>query len=131
MSNVDSDTKEAIPVLAIKDILSKVNDLVSTCGETVKKKIIYQMADIEIERRVTAVANAIAKLEALRLEAKKIKPSHTGFTATGEPVGEATYSKEQVDLLRKNSESASKIENAIERAFTHNDFSKVFELSQK
>lgn len=113
------------------NIRLKVKDGLITANNVVRTRIVAAEVEKEIQRRVTATESVLEKIEKLESENRKVRPIPAGFSATGTPVGEPVYTKDQVDTLKKNREQLAKLEDALSKALEANSFDKVFELGGK
>lgn len=122
-----SDITENIPISRALHEQVKIGLIGS--NTVVRDKIVMSLVEAEVQRRVTATTTILERIDSLTSEARKIKPSFTGYGADGKPVGEPIFTKDQAESLKKNREQAEKLEGAIAKALNDSDFSKVFELA--
>ena len=95
----------------------------------VRAKLVSAYIDDEVAKRTKAATSVMEKIEEAEREVKKVRPTPTGFNASGQPVGDPVFTKEQVDSLKKLHEQLGKLNNALEKALEEGDFTKVFELA--
>lgn len=119
---------ETPKVKQLFDIRERVKNGLTDSNSAVKEAIIQGFVDEEVSRRTKATSKVIEQIEALETEARKIKPTYSGYTLEGKPVGEAMYTQEQAKSMKENGEKQQKLHNALERALVDKDFSKVLEI---
>lgn len=130
MDNAKPQTETKVPSAAT-GIREAVKAGLVHVNEAVKTAIVASFVQEETNRRIKATTAVLEKIEAAEVELRKIKPTFSGYTIAGEPVGEPIFAKEQVEAHKKAKELLDKLNNALEKALNSNDFSKVFELAGK
>lgn len=124
-------TPNDAPVTSVsRGIREAVKEGLVNASETVRASIVASYVKEETEKRIKATTSVFEKIEALELELRKIKPTFAGFTLENKPVGEAIYTRDQVDQAKKANEQLEKLTKALELALTKNDFTKVFEVAK-
>lgn len=124
-------TPEAAPaVSASKSIGQKVADQIANAGPVILEKVINNLANLEIEKRATALLNAVNLAVATKRELQKIKPDIVAYNDKGEEAS-ANWSKPKLEEKKKLEEKLAKIEKAVDLAVNKNDFSKVSELKSE
>ncbi len=117
------------PPSVARDIRAAVKEGLIDANTKVKASIVLSYVQEELAKRVKAMTTVLEKVDATELEIRKIKPTAPGFNVDGAPAGEPVYSKDQVDTLKKAKEQLGKLNGALEKALTDNDFTRVFELA--
>lgn len=120
----------SLPLSIVRDIREAVKTGLIRSNEAVRAKLVEGEVTSEINKRHSAALKVFEKIEALEMEIRKIKPTFPGYTLSGEPIGEPFYTKEQADNTKKNSEQLARLNAALSKALTDNDFSKVLEMSK-
>lgn len=104
--------------------------LKATLPTRTRAAVIEHYAKLEADKQANALIKGMDKLTELERERYKIKPTFAGFNAAGEPVGEALFSKEQLDQLKKLNEQIEKLTKAIDKADEKADFSDLYNLAK-
>lgn len=121
----DGAPKETI----MKSIRGLVAEGLLNANDTVRASIVSTMISEEIDIRTRATASLLKKLEEEEHALRKIKPTFSGFNLKGEGVGEPVYTKDQLKQIKESQEKIDKLNRALEKALTDNDFSKVMEMA--
>jgi hypothetical protein len=94
-------------------------------------KSLYNNWEVPTDRRVAAVKAVFAKISEKSKELKKVEGQGSyAYNATGEKVGDPTFTKEQAEGIKKLRDEVAKLEASLSKAFDEGDFSKVLELSK-
>lgn len=117
--------------LITRDIHAAIKNGLVGANDKVKAAIIAVMLKEELDKRTKAATSVFEKIEQTELELRKIKPTYAGHKLDGTPIGEPSYTKEQVEAAKKANEQLTKLNNALTKALTEDDFSKVLELAGK
>jgi hypothetical protein len=113
------------------DILSEVAEKIGQSTPQVRERVIDSLVEREVAARTDILDKALAKRTELDREIRKLqKPDVEQFDHEGK-VMSASFSKARVDELKKAREGLEKLEKAIDKAITDNDFSKVKEIVGK
>lgn len=78
--------------------------------------VVSRLVKEELGKRAGLVVQALARLNELELEVKKIKPDAQFFDSDGNVVGTPAFSKEKSEALKKGREKVEKLTKAIEKA---------------
>ncbi len=114
-----------------QDIRGAVKDGLIDSSTVVRQAIVSNLVKAEMDKREKAAISVFEKLEAAELDRRKVRPQFAGYNADGKPIGEPVFTKDQADQIKKTDELIAKLNGALEKALTSNDFSKVFELAGK
>lgn len=99
-------------------------------GAKVREMVVSELVTEEISKRKAAVLKVLAKIDEKQKEGKKIENSGiTSFGLDGKPTGAPTFTKQQLDDLKKVNEVITKLQKALDDAFTNSDFSKLNNLA--
>lgn len=88
------------------------------------------MVEREINERVELLDRALVKLRDSKKELDKLRPDVKSYGATGE-VAHELYSEEMMKKRKAATEQLSKLENAVEKALTGEDWNKLKEIINK
>ena len=100
-------------------------------GSIVKQQAIQALVDKELLKRKDGVLAILAKIEEKERELKKAAKSGTIMFTPDNTALPPVFTKEQMEAIKKLREELGRLNQALHQAFEKNDFSKVFELSQK
>ena len=104
---------------SIKQIIA---DKLKASAPIVKESIIQQLVDAEIlVRKELIITKGLNKLDELNKELKKLKPDNISYDSEGKVLSE-TWTKAAVDNAKKIKDTITKVENAIEKALTENNY---------
>lgn len=112
-----------------KDINIKVTETLALAGNRVLETAIDRLVTAEIEKRSSALHDAIKLAETAQRELYKInKPDQVVYGLDNKPISEG-YSKVRLEEIKKATEKLAKIEKAVEAATAEKpDYSKLYEL---
>lgn len=102
-------------------IRSAVKDALSNSGETVVERVVEALVEKELLERKTKVEKALQSLESMSAELKKVKPDSVTYDADGK-VKDESYSKGTIENKKKLVEKIGKLESALDKALTENDY---------
>ena len=118
-----------MPEAAPKTIREAVADTLGNLSERTRNQVIEHFAAMrEAAKQANALIGGLDKLASLENERRRIKPSFAGYDIEGKGIGEATYSKEQVDQNKKLGEQIEKLTKAINKADEKADFGDLYNL---
>lgn len=113
------------------EVLSTVAERLGNSGPAVRERVIDTLVEREVASRAEALDKALAKRNEYTRELRKLeKPDVEQFDADGK-VTSSSFSKARVDELKKAREGLTKLEGAIDKALTNNDFAKLREIVSK
>jgi len=113
------------------NLLSEVAEKIGQSTSQVRERVISALVEREVVARTDILDKALAKRTELDREIRKLqKPDVEQFDVDGKVVS-ASFSKARVDELKKAREGLEKLEKAIDKALTDNDFSKLKEIVGK
>jgi hypothetical protein len=114
----DKDTKAS-------GLLAEVADKIKGSGEAVRARLVDAMVEKELASRVECLDKAFQRRFELLTNLRKIeRPDTETYNADG-TVASASYTKARIEEIKKAKEALEKHENALEKALSTNDFSKL------
>jgi hypothetical protein len=106
-----------------QSVLAEVADALKDSPERVRMLVRTALVDREISKRVDILDKGLAKLRELKNEVNKIRPpvvfAEDGTKLTG------AFSKAEFENLKKAKEKVTKLENALEKSFSGQEFDKL------
>lgn len=123
----DQTAEAQTPVLTIRDAVATA---VANVGPRTRAAVVEHFAEIEAKKQAAAIIKGLEKLTEFQRELSKIRPAHTAYNAEGQPVGEPTFTKDQVDQRKKLTEQISKLEAAVNKADDAGDFGDLYNLTK-
>lgn len=99
-------------------------------SDRTRNQVIEHFAAAEATKQATAIIKGLDKLAELERERYKIKPSYQGFDLEGKGVGEALFTKDQVEQNKKLGEQIEKLTKAINKADDKGDFGDLYNLAK-
>lgn len=109
-------------------VLSEISDRVKQSGGQVRQLLVDNLVSKEVNERVDLLNKGLTKrIEADREVKKASKPDVEAFDASGKSVS-CSFSKQQVEALKKAREQLGKLDNALDKALADNDFSKLKDM---
>lgn len=106
------------------------NHLTAHLSGRTREAVIEHFAKKEADKQANAMISAINQLSTLQHELNRIRPQHTAFDVDGNPVGEPTYTKEQVESRKKLRDQIDKLERALNKADDNGDFGDLYNLTK-
>lgn len=121
--------KKVVPSQAVKqDIATQL----ANSGPTVRSIVISKLATEEIDKRTVSTIKVLDKVETKTNELRKLRnQGNVVFGLDGQPIGAPTFTKPQLEEMKKSQEFIDRHQNALEKAFSTSDFSKVHELANQ
>src|SRR5690606_33323853 len=95
-----------------------------------RSAVIEHFAAAEAQKQAAAIIAGLSKLAELEKERVRIKPTFAGYSLDGQGQGEAMFSKEQVDKIKKLEEQMTKLSKAINNADDKADFGDLYNLTK-
>lgn len=113
------------------DIKKRVGDTLAKSGNRVREAVVSSLVDTQLERRKSAILKAVEKLEAADKEIAKLRNQGVvSYDHEGKATGSPTFTKQQVEEIKKKAEEIGKLEGALAKALGDTpDFQKLFELT--
>jgi N-glycosylase/DNA lyase len=106
-------------------LLAEVADKIKGSGDAVRQRLVDAMVEKELAQRVELLDKAFQKRFELLTGLRKIdRADQETYHADGS-VATQSYTKARLDEIKKAKEALEKHENALEKALTSNDFSKL------
>ncbi len=115
------DGQAQAPVLFLTGVEEAIKTLVAAEAANLTAAVAKELADVEINRRVTLLVSAVKKGRQLNDEFNKIKPDDTKYNADG-TVKDVAWSKKQIDLKNKAKVILDKFTKAVQTAVEKADF---------
>ena len=111
------------------ELKAAVRDRLASAGPAVRKLVEDDLYGKEISRRTAAVQEAIAKVEGKERELAKLeKAGAFAYSATGEKIGNPSFTRDQADAMKKLRDEICRYESALTAALANSDFTKLLEL---
>lgn len=108
-----------------KNLLAEVADKIKGAGDDIRNRLVTSMVEKELASRVDALDKAFQKrFELLGNLGKVNRADDVKKDADGKVIFES-YSDARREEIKKAKEALEKHENALEKALTTNDFSKL------
>lgn len=111
-------------------IREAVAENLKNLGDRTRSSVIEHFAKLEADKQAGALVKGLDKLTELERDLRKIKPSHVGYDADGNGIGDPFFSKEQIDQRKKLNEQIEKLTKAINKADDNNDFGDLYNLAK-
>lgn len=111
-------------------IREAVAERLNNLSERTRADVVEHFASELAKKQASALITGLNKLSELEKELQKIKPQNTAFNIVGEPIGEPTFTKVQIDERKKLTDQGSKLLNAINKADVDNDFGDLYNLTK-
>lgn len=112
---------------AASSLLAEVADRVKGSAPQVRAQLLDNMVSRELAKRVDTLDKALQKRTELARDLNKVnRPDQETFNADGSTATQS-YTKARLEEIKKAKEALSKLDNAIEKAFT-GDFQKLNEV---
>lgn len=116
-----NETKES----KAQGLLAEVADKIKGSGEAVRQRLVDAMVEKEVSQRVDLLDKAFQKRFELLTTLRKVdRADQETYNADG-TVATQSYTKARLEEIKKAKEALEKHENALEKALTSNDFSKL------
>lgn len=100
-------------------------------SERTREQVIEHFASKEAQKQASALVTGLDKLATLERDLNKIRPQNTMFDGAGQPIGEPTFTKAQIDDRKKLADQIEKLTRAINKADEHNDFGDLYNVANK
>lgn len=111
-------------------IREAVAETLSNLGERTRNQVVEHFAQAEATKQASALITGLDKLRGLESDLRKVKPQNNAFNEAGEPVGEATFTKDQIEQRKKLNEQIEKLTKAINKADEKADFGDLYNLAK-
>lgn len=115
---------------APKTIREAVAETLGNLSERTRGQVIEHFAAAEATKQANAIIAGLDKLTSLENERRRIKPVPAGFDLEGKPIGEAVFTKDQVEQNKKLGEQIEKLTKAITKADEKADFGDLYNLAK-
>jgi hypothetical protein len=110
-------------VSTTSSVLAEVADALKASPEQVKSRVRDLLVEREVSKRVDLLDKGLAKLREFKNEINKVRPP-VSYTLDGQKV-EGNLSKADFETLKKAREKLAKLEGALEKAFSGQEFDKL------
>lgn len=111
-------------------IREAVAEQLGDLGNRTRSAVVEHFARQEAEKQANAIISGLSKLKELERDRVKIKPTFAGYNGAGEGVGEALFSKDQIEQMKKLDEQIEKMSKAITKADDKADFGDLYSLTK-
>lgn len=111
-------------------LLELVDKAIKGGQAKIAESVAHELGENEVARRTSLLVAGVKKFQDLEAEVKKIRPQHTAFNAQGSPIGEPTFTKQQVDQLNKARGQIKKLEGHITKALQQGDYQGLDQLQK-
>lgn len=115
---------------APKTIREAVADTLDNLSERTRNQVVEHFAAIEATKQANAIITGLDKLSALEIERRRIKPICAGFDLDGKGIGDAFFTKEQVEQNKKLGDQIEKLTKAITKADEKADFGDLYNITK-
>lgn len=106
-------------------LIAEVAERIAASNVAVYQRVVAAMVEKEVATRVLALDAAMQKRFTLTNELRKVdRPDDVKKDASGRVIFEA-WTDARREEIKKTREALEKVDNAIEKALTTNDFSKL------
>jgi hypothetical protein len=102
------------------DIKLKVTEKINSCGETVINIVVDKLAEIEINKRVSIIQQAISKQELLQKELAKINGKCDSIFYDKDGVKQESMSEKRFNDIKKSKDSLDLLEKVLNSALETN-----------
>jgi predicted transcriptional regulator len=116
--------------VARPSIREAVAEQLGNLSDRTRAAVVEHFAAEQATKQANAIVAGLSKLAELEKERVRIKPTAAGFNAGGEQIGEAMFSKEQIDQMKKLDEQLEKWSKAINKADDKGDFGDLYNLTK-
>jgi hypothetical protein len=124
---VRGDIRKPRPHIAFKEMVA---GRLASSGPQVRDAVVSSLVDVQLARRQKAVLSILEKLDAKDKELRKAESAGTQtFDGKGNVTGVPSFTKDQIDSMRKLREEIQKMEGALSKALESNDWQKLFEVT--
>lgn len=123
-------TAADVAVYGSAELTAAVQEYLTRSPEEVRSRLIAQMTDREINRRVQQLEMGLARIQQMRADFGKLKPDQKIRDAAGTVLQEG-YSEQKFQERKKLDMQLKQWENAFTEAATVGDFSQLDKLLGK
>lgn len=106
-------------------LLAEVSDKIKGAGDAIRNRLVETMVEKELASRVDCLDKAFQKRFELLNNLNKINRADTETYDADGKVATQSYTKPRLEEIKKAKEALEKHENALEKALTSNDFTKL------
>jgi hypothetical protein len=122
------ETKNIPPAIAL---WAEVAAAATTKGSAVRELVVGELTQQEIIKRKDAVIALLGKYDEKTKELKKAENQGTWLlNANGAKVGDPSFTKEQVGVMKGLRDDIAKLSSALSNFFEKNDTNKLYELAK-
>ncbi len=115
--------------MTIQNITTKVAEKLAAISPAVSEKVIDHLVTKELNRRSEAVIGALADLDKMSNELKKLKPDVVAYAEDGS-VASSNWSKPKLDEKNKATQKIAKLTAAVDKALNSNDYGDLFNIAK-
>ncbi len=128
-------TEPTAPALVVPPaitIRTEIADRLATTAPAVREAVISELTTKEITARKDAVLSLLTKFDDKSKELKKAENGGAyALDINGNKVGDPSFTKEQVESIKKLREEITGISTALTNFFEKNDTKKLYEIAKK
>ena len=106
---------ETSPASEVVSINSKVAERIKACAPEVEVRLVDTLVEKEVSRRVELIGQGLAKLDQMTREGYKLNKGNCTYNKDGSVASE-TFTKEQLETIKKHGEKKDKLQRAVEKA---------------
>jgi hypothetical protein len=129
LAEVEAPAAVVPPAITLR---TEIADRLATTAPVVREAVIAELTTKEITARKDAVLTLLTKFDDKSKELKKAENGGAyALDIDGKKVGDPTFTKEQVEAIKKLREEISGISTALSNFFDKNDTKKLYELAKK
>lgn len=112
-------------------IHDEIATALSTLGPRTRSQVVEHYASKEADKQAAALIKVKDQIDTARKDLQRIKPQVSAYDESGEPVGVATFTKDQIDQRKKLNEQIDKLTKAFDKADEKGDFGDLYNLANK
>lgn len=127
--SVVSNQEEPVTNSQATTIHGEVQRILSESTQDVRNRVVNCLVEEKLEERKKMVIDGLSKLKLARQELSTLERKGTQLlNRQKQPVGEMTFTKEQLTELDKAQQKVNKLEAAINKAISEGDYTKLTEM---
>jgi hypothetical protein len=112
-------------------IHTEVAEIVAKSNDDVRKRVVNSLVEEKLKKHESLILDGLGKLKTMRTELEQSKRKGVvSFGLDGKPLGSPSFTKAQIDEMKKSQEKLTKLEKALENAIDKGDYSKLAEASK-
>ena len=112
-------------------IHTEVAEIVSKSNGEVRQRVVNSLVEERLKKNESLILDGLGKLKTMRTELEQAKrKGSVNYGLDGKPLGSPSFTKAQIDEMKKSQEKLTKLEKALETALDKGDYSKLAEASK-